>query len=138
MRKGLVLLAFLSIALPIAAFVPEALCQDALSEALSELLTNPKTLLIFLIQLGLGFGLGYFSLKALKYIVAIVAILALGILLNVWRFGGVEGLIERLGYAIDIVEITSMLRSLASLLGILTILPIGAGFLVGVIVAIRK
>jgi len=138
MRKGLVFLAFLSIVLPMAAFIPVAFCQDALSDALTELLTSPKTLLIFLIQLGLGFGLGYFSMKALKYIVAIIAILALGILLNVWRFGGIEGFLEKFGYAIDIVKITAALKSVASLLGILVILPVGAGFLIGVIAAIRK
>lgn len=136
------LLLFLSIALTTT--VHEALCQDTgdpmevLSEVLSELVSNPKTLLTFSVQLGLGFGLGYFSLKAIKHIVAIICILIVGVLLNIWQFGGLQGLLERLGYGMDFVQIINTIKTMTSLLGVLTILPIGLGFFVGVIIASRK
>jgi len=121
-----------------AATISEAFAQDTLSDTLSELLSNPTVFLIFLIQLGLGLGLGYFSMKALKYIIAIICLLTLGVLLNVWQFGGLQGFLEKLGFTLDFSELFTMLNSIASIIGILTILPIGAGFFVGIIVAARK
>lgn len=38
---------------------------------ISSLLTNPTSLVIFVIQLGLGLGLGYFSAKVFKYMLAL-------------------------------------------------------------------
>jgi len=138
MKKVLVLLVFLLVSVSLATAIPKALAQDTLSDTLTELLSNPTTLVIFLIQLSLGFGLGYFTMKALKYIIAIVCILTLGVLLNIWQFGGFEGFLQKLGLTMDFAQFTAMLRSMASLLGILTILPIGIGFLIGVILAARK
>lgn len=137
-KEVLILVTFLFVSMAFAMIIPEAFCQDDLSDILSELLSNPRTLLIFLIQLGLGFGLGYFSMKALKYIIAIICLLTLGVLLNIWQFGGLQGFLEKIGYTVDFAQLIAMLNSIASLLGILTILPIGAGFLIGVITASRK
>ena len=138
MKKVLTLLTFLFVFIAFAATISEASAQDTLSDTLSELLSNPTVFLIFLIQLGLGLGLGYFSMKALKYIIAIICLLTLGVLLNVWQFGGLQGFLEKLGFTLDFSELFTMLNSIASILGILTILPIGAGFFVGIIVAARK
>lgn len=138
MKKVLTLLTFLFVFIAFAATISEASAQDTLSDTLSELLSNPTVFLIFLIQLGLGLGLGYFSMKALKYIIAIICLLTLGVLLNVWQFGGLQGFLEKLGFTLDFSELLTMLNSIASILGILTILPIGAGFFVGIILAARK
>jgi len=138
MKKVLAFMTFLFVFVAFAAIIPGAFCQDALPDALSELLSNPAIFLIFLIQLGLGLGLGYFSMKALKYIIAIICLLTLGVLLNIWQFGGLQGFLEKMGYTLDFPQLITMLNSIASLLGILTILPIGAGFFVGIIVAARK
>jgi hypothetical protein len=139
MKKALlVYVIFLGVALASTVTVTKAYSQTELADTLRELLSNPTTFLIFLIQLGLGFGLGYFSLKALKYIIAIVCLLALGVLLNIWQFGGLQGLLEKTGYAMDFAQLIATLTAVASLLGILTILPIGIGFFLGIIVAARK
>lgn len=138
MKKGLLLMTFLFFFTGFAVTIPEAFCEDSVTDVLLELLSNPVVLFFFLVQLGLGFGLGYFSMKALKYIIAILCLLTLGILLNIWQFGGLQGFLGKIGYTLDFAQLTAMLSSIASLLGILTILPIGVGFFIGVIVATRK
>jgi hypothetical protein len=138
MKKVLVLTMFLSILMALTMIVSKAHSQNEVSDTIVELLSDPKTFLIFLVQLGLGFGLGYFSMKALKYIIAIVCLLILGVLLNIWQFGGLQGLLEKAGYTMDFARLIAMLTAVVSLLGIVTILPIGIGFFIGVIVAARK
>jgi hypothetical protein len=136
-RKIIVLYSLLVIATFIIS-VPEASAQGKdLESILSQLLSDPKTSLIFLIQLGLGLGLGYFSMKALKYILAIAGIIFVGVLLNVWQFGGVEGLLERLGIS-EWSQLLPMFYSVVTALGLLTILPIGIGFFIGIIIAAVK
>lgn len=138
MKKVLPILIYVALSVAFAIVIPGASGQNDLSTALSELLSNPVTFLVFLIQLVLGFGLGYFSMKALKYIIAILCLLTLGVLLNIWQFGGLEGFLEKLGYKVDFLQLIAILNSVASVLGILTILPIGIGFFIGVIFAARK
>lgn len=137
MRK-LIILYSLLVTVTSLILVPEALAQGGdIESTLSRLLSDPKTSLVFLIQLGLGLGLGYFSMKALKYIVAIVGIIFVGVLLNVWQFGGVEGLLERLGIS-EWSQLLPMFYSVVTALGLLTILPIGIGFFIGIIIAAVK
>jgi len=138
MRMVQALLMFSLLCVAFATFVPMGFCQGEPYDILVELLSNPRTLLIFLVQFGLGLGLGYFSVKALKYIIAIVSLVALGIVLNVWQFGGLENFLARLGLSGEPTELIAMLNTVVALLGILTMLPIGVGFLVGAITAAVK
>jgi hypothetical protein len=138
MKKSLAFTLFLFTLMAFTVTVSKVYSQAEVSDTIIELLSNPKTFIIFLVQLGLGFGLGYFSMKALKYIIAIVCLLTIGVLLNIWQFGGLQGLLEKTGYTMDFAQLIAMLTALASLLGILTILPMGIGFFLGVIVAARR
>jgi hypothetical protein len=138
MKKSLAFTLFLFTLMAFTVTVSKVYSQAEVSDTIIELLSNPKTFIIFLVQLGLGFGLGYFSMKALKYIIAIVCLLTIGVLLNIWQFGGLQGLLEKTGYTMDLAQLIAMLTALASLLGILTILPMGIGFFLGVIVAARR
>lgn len=137
-RRFQVLLGFSVLCVAFAMMVSPVLCQNDLYDVLSEVFSSPMTLLIFSIQFGLGLGLGYFSVKALKYIIAIVCILALGVMLNIWQFGGLENFLGRLGIPVDPTQLTSILTAIVGLLGILTILPMGVGFLLGAIAAAIK
>jgi len=132
------LVAFLVFCGIFATMITPVLCQNGLSDALSEVFSSPMTFLIFCIQFGLGLGLGYFSVKALKYIIAILCILALGVVLNIWQIGGLENLPEWLGIPVEPTEITLFLTRIVQLLGVLTILPMGVGFLLGAIAAATK
>jgi len=58
--------------------------SSSLSEILSIAFSNPKVLIVMLIQLTHGLGLGYISFKALKYALALIAILALGSILSLY------------------------------------------------------
>lgn len=138
MRNVEVLLILLFLCAAFATIVPVAYCQTDPSDVMNELLSNPITLVVFLIQFGLGLGLGYFSVKALRYIVAIVSIVGLGVLLNIWRFGGLEGFLKEIGWIEDINQMIEILTSIITLLGVLTFLPIGAGFFLGAIAAVIK
>ncbi len=132
------LVAFLVFCGTFATMITPVLCQNGLSDVLNEVFSSPTTFLIFCVQFGLGLGLGYFSVKALKYFIAILCILALGVVLNIWQFGGLESFLDRLGVPIDPTQITVFLTTIVELLGILTILPMGVGFLLGAIAAATK
>lgn len=136
-RIGALLVLFLLCATFVAVVRP-VFCQTDPSDVVNELLSNPVVLFVFVIQFGLGLGLGYFSVKALKYIIAILAIIALGLFLNIWQFGGLEGFLEALNLPLNLTDLIAVLTSIVSLLGILTFLPIGVGFFLGAIAAAVK
>lgn len=103
-------------------------------DTLVQVLQNPAALVILLIQFVLGFGLGYISVKVLKYIIAFIVILVLGVLLNVWSLGlSLEALTGGMGdYA---SKAKDLLLGLAGTLGILTVGPVTIGFIVGTLTA---
>ncbi len=109
---------------------------EGLAELLTSLLANPAVLATFVIQFGLGFGLGYFSARVLKHILALIGILVLGTFLNAWQFSvGLEDFMTEAGYRWE--EIYRVIMDVLSAFGILTIIPTTAGFFLGVLVAIR-
>lgn len=103
-------------------------------ETLSQLLQSPAVLIVLLIQFVLGFLLGYISIKALKYIIAFVVILVLGVLLNVWTLSlSLENLTRGMGeYA---SKAKDLIFGLAGTLGLLTIGPVAIGFIIGALIA---
>ncbi|MCS7120637.1 MAG: hypothetical protein RMJ07_00505 [Nitrososphaerota archaeon] len=111
--------------------------QDyGLPNILSELTSNPTVTIVFIVHIAIGFGLGYFTMKALKYILAILALLIVGLLLNIWQFGSLRGFFERLG--MDWTKIISITQSVFTVLGVLSVLPIGIGFCLGIIAGVLK
>ena len=101
------------------------------------LLGNPSVLLIFGVELLLGIGLGYFAIKALKYVVAVILILALGMILNIWQFPNILKTVqEQLG--IGMSQLWSIALSLVYAFGLTTVLPITLGFIIGIILAIIR
>lgn len=106
-------------------------------DVLAQLLQSPVTLFVMLVEFVLGFCLGYLSIKVLKYILALIAILVVGVLLNIWSIGlRLEVLTGRFGEYV--VKIKDLMMSLAGALGLLTLGPITVGFIVGVVVAAIK
>jgi hypothetical protein len=98
------------------------------------LFTSPASFLIFVIELFLGIGLGYVSVKALKYLLAFVALTLLGLLLNVWQ---APQLASQLGSK-DLIAISEEVVTFAYALGLTTVLPMTVGFIVGAIVGALK
>ncbi|MCS7099455.1 MAG: hypothetical protein NZ925_03835 [Sulfolobales archaeon] len=98
-----------------------------------EILSDVKVAATFLIQFLLGFGLGYFSVRALKYILAFIAILLLGSFLSVWSLGGtLENTLSQLK------ELGEAARNLLVILGVLTVGPVSVGFIIGAVVALLR
>ncbi|MEM2849445.1 MAG: hypothetical protein QXI36_04130 [Candidatus Bathyarchaeia archaeon] len=107
-----------------------------LQSVISELMSNPIVLASFAIKFCLGLLLGYFSAKVLKYILALVAIVLIGLLLDIWQLGGLGEFFSKMG--LDWQKTYSLVQTIISVLGILTILPIAVGFLIGVIIAVKR
>ncbi len=100
-------------------------------------LQSPAQIAILLIQFSMGFGLGYISVKALKYVLGFIGILVLGALLNVWSLGlSLEEMVAQFGeYA---MQAKDLIYGLMSTLGLLTIGPTTIGFVIGILVAWLK
>jgi uncharacterized membrane protein (Fun14 family) len=113
--------------------------ETAQSELLS-VFTNFSTLIIFIIELILGLGLGYFSAKAFKSIIALIGIVIIGVLLNVWQAPQITANIKdqflNLGLTWD--KVYPVLMSLVYTLGLTTIFPITLGFIAGLVIALFK
>ncbi|RLF15203.1 MAG: hypothetical protein DRJ66_04765 [Thermoprotei archaeon] len=107
-------------------------------ELVSNALSNPKVLVTIAIQFLLGLSLGYFSVKVIKYILALIGILILGSFLSVWSLGGsIDEFLLRIG--VEAQKVLPLIRDLLSTLGILTIGPVTIGFIAGIIVgSLRK
>lgn len=104
-----------------------------LSEIVGIIFANPQLAVVMIIQFILGFALGYIAVKAFKYVVAFIAVLALGSLLSVWSIGMTpEEVLKTIGLTVTAV------KNLIVLLGLTTAGPVAGGFIIGAIVALVK
>jgi len=103
---------------------------------ITSLITSPTALITFLIEFALGIGLGYFSVKVAKYLLALVAILIVGVLLNIWQSGNLQEIVTELKPLWS--TIYPVIQSLIILIGLTTILPITLGFIIGFIIGVQK
>ncbi|MCY0867758.1 MAG: hypothetical protein OWQ48_00790 [Desulfurococcus sp.] len=103
-------------------------------DVMNKILSNPKSYMVILVQFLLGLALGYFSLKVIKYIIALILIVVLGIALSIWSIGGdiYDFLTKIAGYSSEIADI---IWRVAVALGLLTLGPITVGFIAGAILA---
>lgn len=101
-------------------------------------LQNPKVLATMLIQLALGFGLGYFGVKVVKYILAFIATLIIGAVLSVWSLGEpIDAFLSKV--APQSKQLLESIYGFLKFLGVMTVGPIAIGFVLGALVAtIRK
>ena len=100
-----------------------------LGKLISTLFSNPTSLFIFVVQLFLGIGLGYVALKALKYLLALAALIVLGIFLNVWQAPQLD---------IDLRAVSAQIFKFALVFGLTTMLPLTIGFIIGALIGTLK
>ena len=102
--------------------------------------SNPSSLMVFLIELALGFGLGYFSAKAIKYFLAIVGIFFVGVILNVWAAPGLEASLSQQlsSLGLEWSNIYVVITSIIYVIGLTTVLPITVGFIIGIVMAVAR
>ena len=113
--------------------------EDIIS-LLQSTLTNPSSLITFATELFLGIGLGYFSIKVIKYVLALIGIFVLGVLLNVWQSPQLGTNIQNQLTRLDLrwEEVSPVIMSIMYMIGLTTVLPITIGFLIGMVIAIVK
>lgn len=135
----LAVLAVLAVTLNVSLVFAQSSSPD-IGSIISSLLSNPYSLIIFIIELALGLGLGFFSVKAIKYILALICIFIVGVLLNVWatpNFGtSIKQQLSSLGLTWS--SLHPVIMSIIYLLGLTTVLPITIGFIIGIVIAIVK
>lgn len=104
-----------------------------MADVIGAVLSNYQSYIVIFIQFLVGLALGYVSVKALKYILAFIAILALGTLLSVWSLGTTPSdVLKTVGLTVE------GLKSLAILLGLMTIGPVSVGFIIGALIALLR
>lgn len=107
--------------------------EPSLGEVVSAILLQPQSTVVVAIQFLLGLVLGYISVKVLKYILAFIAILALGTFLSIWSLGTTPTEV------LQTLKVTAgAVKNLAIVLGLMTVGPISIGFIVGVVVGLIK
>ncbi|MEM4101579.1 MAG: hypothetical protein QXE24_02750 [Desulfurococcaceae archaeon] len=98
-----------------------------------EIAFNPPSVIVMLVQFVLGLALGYVSVKALKYIIAFIAVLVLGVMLSIWNLGTLrKEVLESLGLTIEAIF------KLLLVLMITAAGPTLIGFIVGIVISILK
>ncbi len=96
-------------------------------------LSNPKVAAAIGIQLIMGMLLGYIMAKVFKYIIAFIAVLIVGSLLNVWSLGqNTEDILSFVGP--DLLQYKDVVMKLISALGVLLVGPVTVGFFIGLLV----
>jgi len=129
-------LAVLTVALNVSVAFAQSSSQDIGSNIIS-LFSHPYSIIIFIIEFVLGLGLGYFSIKIVKYLLALILIFAIGVVLNIWAAPNIgANMLSNLGADWSIIY--PVITSLILILGLTTILPITLGFILGIIIAIIK
>jgi hypothetical protein len=117
--------------------IVSAQAQVNLTDLISEALKNPKVLVVVVIQFLMGLGLGYFSFKVWKYLVALIAIIVLGNVLTIWSLGSSpESFLGQLYETFK--QFLPNIIAFIQLLGIMTVGPVTIGFIVGIILAIIR
>lgn len=108
-----------------------------LSDALAIMLSNNKILVATLIQFLMGLGLGYYFAKAVKYLIAMILVIIVGTLLNVWSFGGSLDNIFR-NYVAGLAQYKDEVITLFKIFGAMLVGPILIGFVIGIIIGLTK
>jgi hypothetical protein len=97
------------------------------------LFSQPRTLAVVLIQFLLGLGLGYVSVKALKYVLAFIAILVLGAFLSIWSLRATPSEVLQ-----SLSSAALLVKDFVIALGLMSIGPVSMGFIVGAIIGLLK
>ena len=113
--------------------------ETSVIDLISEAIKEPRVAIALAIQFFLGLGLGYVSAKVLKYIVAFIVILVLGMMLNVWSIGGASSTEEALRAITEKWrEVWPLLKDMLTTLGIMTVGPVSIGFILGALIAFMR
>jgi hypothetical protein len=143
----LAVLTVLVLTLNVSVAFAQSSSQD-IGSILSSIFSNPSSIVIFIIEFALGLGLGYFSAKAIKYILAIIGIFIVGlvflaiigifivgVVLNVWAAPNLGAFIQQQlsSLGLDWSKLYPVIMSIIYVIGLTTVLWITLGFIIGIV-----
>lgn len=106
-------------------------------DIISMIFTNERILISMLIQFLLGVAVGYYFAKAIKYLIALVLVLIIGSLLNVWSFSAsMEDGLTR--YFRNMLEYKDEALMLIKIFGALLVGPVLVGFMIGLVIGLTR
>ncbi len=109
----------------------------ALPDFIYSALSNPNVAIAIIIEIAMGVALGYVMAKMAKYIVAFIAILIIGAVLNIWSLGGsIQDFLTKLG--MTAAELKNVILGFLGTLGLLMVGPVTLGFLIGIVIGLMK
>ncbi|RLG74958.1 MAG: hypothetical protein DRO14_05140 [Thermoprotei archaeon] len=109
----------------------------SVTDIVSVAMSNPNVAIAIGIEIILGAGLGYIMAKMAKYILAFIALLIVGAVLNVWSLGGsIEDFLVKIG--ITAAQFKDVILGFISTLGLLMVGPVTFGFFIGLIIGLLK
>lgn len=109
----------------------------SVTDIVSVAMSNPNVAIAIGIEIILGAGLGYIMAKMAKYILAFIALLIVGAVLNVWSLGGsIEDFLVKIG--ITASQFKDVILGFISTLGLLMVGPVTFGFFIGLIIGLLK
>lgn len=109
----------------------------SVTDIVDVVMSNPKIAIAIGIEVILGAGLGYIMAKMAKYVLAFIALLIVGAVLNVWSLGGsIEDFLVKIG--ITASQFKDIILGFISTLGLLMVGPVTLGFFIGLIIGLLK
>ena len=109
----------------------------SVTDIVDVVMSNPKIAIAIGIEVILGAGLGYIMAKMAKYVLAFIALLIVGAVLNVWSLGGsIEDFLVKMG--ITASQFKDIILGFISTLGLLMVGPVTLGFFIGLIIGLLK
>ena len=106
-------------------------------DVFSVALSNPRVAVAIGIEVILGAALGYLMAKMAKYILAFIALLVVGAILNLWSLGeSIEEFLMRIGTTA--AELKDVILGFINMLGLLMVGPVTLGFFIGLIIGMLK
>lgn len=108
----------------------------SVTQYISQYFSTPQAIIVTVIEFLLGFGVGYFLAKGLKYILAFFALLIVGDLLNIWSVSAFSA--KSLSIATLQQELAPLSAFLSIIQPIFTNIIILIGFIIGAAVALLR
>ncbi len=101
------------------------------------ILSSSRVVIAIGVEVLLSAALGYVMAKMVRYILAFIALLVIGAILNVWSLGGsVEDFLMRLKGAAG--QLKGIVLDFISTLGLLMAGPVTLGFFIGLITGLLR
>jgi len=109
----------------------------SLNDIVAMALSNPKVAIAIVVEIVLGVAPGYVMARMARYLLAFIALLIIGAILNVWSLGEtIEGFLVKVGVAAS--QFKDVVLGFISTLGLLMTGPVTLGFFTGLIIGLLR